>query len=673
MVQENLQINIGANTQDLQQGLNQATASVTNFSNSLNRATKPTADATNSLTNLSRIAQDAPYGFMGIANNLNPMLESFQRLQKEAGGSGAALKAMAAGLTGPAGIGVALGVVSSLIVAFGDDINDYFNKLSMGSTISTQYKDAFKAIGSEFTSAVEKVDKMQIAFNQYHAGLITGDAALKLYNEGLGKNLGVKKSINEAEDEFINKKNAYLEASLQRALADAAGKKAAEELLKQKVLERAPEKTGEFGKMITGELSKALLSPLLQKPITDKLVNLYDEDKTEKDINKAKDLIANYKKIQEDAKNLEAEILKKSGITLDPEKDKKTKPQVDTSRLDTLKKEQQLYKDDIYKFKDYADLIAEEEKKVALKRAEINKAGKEEIKAINEQYDIALKQNTKNLGIEIMKIADQNTKDFEKQEKEAKKKLLDSQEQASREALEIVKRQYDIDNKLAGDSYDKKREAIKKAMAQINILLALSSNPKAIVDLERSYKDLEKSFQILDIDEQQKNTKKLNDSYEKFAKTIATNVTNGLMTMWDAMQKGENPLKAIGDMLMGIVEQLAAAVIQALILETILEAFGAGGAAVGGGGFWKGVGKILGLADGGIVSSPTMAMVGEGGQSEAIMPLSKLGNMMNSTFAAGAMSGGNVGGGNGQFVLKGNDLVLALQRSNYSLNLRRGA
>ena len=75
-----------------------------------------------------------------------------------------------------------------------------------------------------------------------------------------------------------------------------------------------------------------------------------------------------------------------------------------------------------------------------------------------------------------------------------------------------------------------------------------------------------------------------------------------------------------------------------------------------GGGFVSGFKKILGFA--------------EGGQSEAIMPLNKLGNMMNSTFNAGAMSG--TGGGNGQFVLKGNDLVLALQRSNYSLNLRRG-
>jgi len=37
-----------------------------------------------------------------------------------------------------------------------------------------------------------------------------------------------------------------------------------------------------------------------------------------------------------------------------------------------------------------------------------------------------------------------------------------------------------------------------------------------------------------------------------------------------------------------------------------------------------------------------------------------------------AMSGGGQSsGGSGEFTLRGNDLVLALQRSNYSLNLRR--
>ena len=161
---------------------------------------------------------------------------------------------------------------------------------------------------------------------------------------------------------------------------------------------------------------------------------------------------------------------------------------------------------------------------------------------------------------------------------------------------------------------------------------------------------------------------------EEFAGVLSAGITNGIMSMWDALENGENALEAFGNFLKDMVKQLAAAVIQAILFQSIMSALGFGGASAGGvgGGIVGGLGKILGFAEGGVVSQPTIAMVGEGGQSEAIMPLNKLGNMMNSTFNAGAMSGEG-GGGNGQFVLKGNDLVLALQRSNYSLNLRRGA
>ena len=161
---------------------------------------------------------------------------------------------------------------------------------------------------------------------------------------------------------------------------------------------------------------------------------------------------------------------------------------------------------------------------------------------------------------------------------------------------------------------------------------------------------------------------------EEFAGVLSSGITNGIMGMWDALENGENALEAFGNFLKDMVKQLAAAVIQAILFQSIMSALGFGGASAGGvgGGIVGGLGKILGFADGAVVTQPTLAMVGEGGQSEAVMPLNKLGNMMNSTFNAGAMSGQG-GGGNGQFVLKGNDLVLALQRSNYSLNLRRGA
>ena len=82
----------------------------------------PLVKASNSaafaLQNLGRVAQDAPFGFIGIQNNLNPLLESFSRLKAETGGTGSALKALGQTLIGPAGLGIALSVVSSAILFY---------------------------------------------------------------------------------------------------------------------------------------------------------------------------------------------------------------------------------------------------------------------------------------------------------------------------------------------------------------------------------------------------------------------------------------------------------------------------------------------------------------------------------------------------------------------------
>jgi hypothetical protein len=124
---------------------------------------------------------------------------------------------------------------------------------------------------------------------------------------------------------------------------------------------------------------------------------------------------------------------------------------------------------------------------------------------------------------------------------------------------------------------------------------------------------------------------------------------------------------------MDLAKQIAAAAIKAAIFQALMASFtgGAANANVITGGFGKVFKGLLGLASGGIVTGPTLAMVGEGNESEAVMPLSKLGNLMNNTFNAGAMAS-NGGGGNGEFVLRGQDLVLAMNRSETSLKYRRG-
>lgn len=96
------------NFSKLQQGTKVATSSI----NTLNPASKRAGSA---LTDLSRIAQDAPFGFIAIQNNLSPLFESFGRLSSSSGGAVGALKALGSSLIGPAGIGVGFAVVSSLI------------------------------------------------------------------------------------------------------------------------------------------------------------------------------------------------------------------------------------------------------------------------------------------------------------------------------------------------------------------------------------------------------------------------------------------------------------------------------------------------------------------------------------------------------------------------------
>lgn len=106
---------------------------VVTFSDSLNKVNQSAAqaaaglrkiqpganEATFALTNLSRIAQDAPFGFIGIANNINPMLESFQRLKAQTGTTQSAFKALISSISGAGGLGLAVGLGSAALTLLG--------------------------------------------------------------------------------------------------------------------------------------------------------------------------------------------------------------------------------------------------------------------------------------------------------------------------------------------------------------------------------------------------------------------------------------------------------------------------------------------------------------------------------------------------------------------------
>ena len=64
-------------------------------------------------------------------------------------------------------------------------------------------------------------------------------------------------------------------------------------------------------------------------------------------------------------------------------------------------------------------------------------------------------------------------------------------------------------------------------------------------------------------------------------------------------------------------------------------------------------GEVQGFAKGGIITKPVLGMIGEGNQSEAVIPLNRLPQMMGSI-------GNNQ---RGEFTLRGQDLILALERA----------
>jgi hypothetical protein len=151
--------------------------------------------------------------------------------------------------------------------------------------------------------------------------------------------------------------------------------------------------------------------------------------------------------------------------------------------------------------------------------------------------------------------------------------------------------------------------------------------------------------------------------------SIMSAIGDSLMGAFTALLDGENFVKVLGNALKQIIKQLLAAAMAALALSTILGGLGIGSFQGGGTGFKDIFGKLSGFgkfANGGIVSAPTMGLMGEypGAKSnpEVIAPLDKLKNMIGNT---GGRQQVEVGGA---FEIRGQDLVVALERANSTRN-----
>jgi hypothetical protein len=99
MANPRIEVEISANVADLSQGVNQATQQLDKLGNAANQTTpqinrlKNATSQYNSVgVDFARIIQDAPFGIIGVGNNITQLAGSFQQLKNSSTSTGAALK-----------------------------------------------------------------------------------------------------------------------------------------------------------------------------------------------------------------------------------------------------------------------------------------------------------------------------------------------------------------------------------------------------------------------------------------------------------------------------------------------------------------------------------------------------------------------------------------------------
>lgn len=228
---------INSQIKDAKANLNSLKTAVKDTGQSFASATPKVANAGNTLTQFSRIAQDAPYGIIGIGNNITATAESFSYLKAQTGSTGGALKALASSLTGTGGILLGVSLLTTgftYLAQSGLTVGDIINKLT-GNT--NAYSDALKKVNDEayasegVQEAVTNVNRLTTEIDLANQGFLNKDQVVKHYNETIGKTTGLVKNIEEAEKSLTRNADAYIKMTLYKAVATLALEEAAKSQL----------------------------------------------------------------------------------------------------------------------------------------------------------------------------------------------------------------------------------------------------------------------------------------------------------------------------------------------------------------------------------------------------------------------------------------------------------
>jgi hypothetical protein len=150
---------------NLKRTLSELQTDVINTGNAFAKGEESTKKAGRALTSLSLVAQDAPFGFIGIQNNLPALIQSFGELTKTSAGVKGALSQIGSALIGPAGLFLAFSAVTAAITYAIKEYGSLTNALNVlfganANAVKSQndYNKALLDAGGSTGSQIAKIN-----------------------------------------------------------------------------------------------------------------------------------------------------------------------------------------------------------------------------------------------------------------------------------------------------------------------------------------------------------------------------------------------------------------------------------------------------------------------------------------------------------------------------------
>ncbi|OBQ43989.1 MAG: hypothetical protein AN484_09600 [Aphanizomenon flos-aquae WA102] len=620
---------LGKNFEILEGNIKQTSNAMNSFDGSSKKFNK-------GLMSISLILQDLPYGFRGIQNNIPALVQGFGVLYL-------AISAVTAAMT--------------YFVLEGDNMSKGTKKLydTFKDFINGVVNDLYNALAPAFESVVKSVMILWDMFGSYLTSIFkdTWDILVKIITV-VGNNI------------------AYMFKAF-TAILKGDWKTLGETLVNY---------WKSAWNLIIDILSYSLKTV---GNLVGGLVGIFDKD-FGKLISKSTEYTANkfadnfkfaFKEVEKASKKIDIFSIfggkkKKGG------EDNKTF-KADKSNLEVLKAQENFYKDDLFMRRYYALEVLKEEEKLALMEANFNKANKVTLTNIAEEFRIkrlAVEKSTLD-GIQAIRndAADRTTKfnkdELEKAEK-IQKELTDRSIYFTDQRIKAAQTEADASIRANRGNYQAQKQALEDVIVKLGIFrMAGIGGAEAMLKLDEAIANNKAKIEGL-VDPLETLNQALTSAFGQLNVDMVTGFAENIGEM---LAGGKFDFSKLGNILADGLSSIGKALIAfALTNGAVIELFkdpktwpialAAGVAAVAAGSFLKSKlsdNKATAFANGGIVSGPTMGLVGEypgaANNPEVIAPLDKLKSMIG-------------GGGGGMFVLRGQDLLLSVNRAQKASNLK---